>query len=127
MTRAHITAATIAAALALVGGAAAAAPADSTPIGPLPDGPVSTVTAERGTLVAVALPPLRQGSGLVWRVARRLDSRVVRQVSEGEIGTSVVLVFRTVGIGRASVFFAATRGESSSKAVRSVTYRVRVT
>jgi hypothetical protein len=42
------------------------------------------------------------------------------------VGTSVVLVFRAVGAGKASIVLALTRGESSGKAVRAVTYRVTV-
>jgi hypothetical protein len=49
---------------------------------------------------------------------------VLRQVSEADVGSSVVVVLRAVGSGRASVRFALTRGDSSSKAVKSATYRV---
>ena len=100
--------------------------ADSTPIGPLPAGPVTTVSTSRGSLVAVAVPRQKASTGLVWRVARPVNARVVRQVSEADVGTSVVLVFRAVGAGKASIVLALTRGESSGKAVRAVTYRVRV-
>jgi hypothetical protein len=101
-----------------------AARADSTPVGPLPKGPVTTVGAKRGTLLAVALPRQQPSTGLVWRIARRLDARVIRQVSEADVGTSVVVVFKLVGHGRATVRFALTRGDASPKAVRSSTYRV---
>lgn len=105
--------------------AATSASADATPIGPLPKGPVTTIETARGSLVAVALPRQNPSTGLVWRVARRVDSRVLRQVSEAEVGASVVLVFRATGKGEASIRFGLTRGESSGKALRSATYLVR--
>src|SRR4051812_46783997 len=71
--------ATLATASALVTGSARAS---STPVGPLPAGPVSTVTTSPNQLVAVALPHAPAKSGLVWRLARRYDSRLVREVSE---------------------------------------------
>ena len=61
--------------LALAGAGAAAA--DSTPVGPLPKPAVTTVTTAKGSLVAVALPRQAPRTGLVWRVARPLDTRVV--------------------------------------------------
>jgi hypothetical protein len=100
--------------------------ADSTPIGPLPAGPVTAVSTSRGSLVAVAVPRQKPSTGLVWRVARPVNGRVVRQVSEADVANSVVLVFRAVGAGNASIVLALTRGESSGRAVRAVTYRVRV-
>ena len=102
------------------------AAADSTPIGPLPAGPVTNVSTSSGSLVAVAVPRQKTSTGLVWRVARPVRAQVVRQVSEADVGSSVVLVFRAVGSGNASIVLALTRGDSSGKAVRSVTYRVRV-
>jgi hypothetical protein len=99
----------------------------STPIGPLPAGPVSTTTTRPGLLVAVALPHQRRGSGLVWRVARRYDSGVVRQVSEANVGTNVVLVFRVVGRGDTSLVFALTRGDASREAIKAITQKIRST
>ncbi len=49
---------------------AGTAHADSTPVGPLPTGPVQTITVKRGQLVAVALPKAASSTGLVWRIAR---------------------------------------------------------
>ena len=103
---------------------AGSAGADVTPVGPLPAGPVSTITAKRGTLVAVALPRQQPSSGLVWRVARPVNAAVLRQVSEGEIDGNVIVVYHVVGKGKATVRFALTRGESSSVAVATRTYRV---
>jgi hypothetical protein len=73
--------------------------------------------------VAVALPALRRG--LVWRIARPIDARVVRQAGEGEIGPSIVVVFSAVGRGDARIAFAATRGETRA-ALRSFVQRVHV-
>ena len=111
-------------AIAIATGAVTGARADSTPIGALPNGPVTRIETTRGSLVAVALP--RQKSGLVWRIARQVDGRVLRQVSEADVGPSVVVVFRVVGRGPATVRFAVTRGDSSSKALKSATYNVTV-
>jgi hypothetical protein len=107
--------------------AAGSAAADSMPVGPLPTPAVTKVTTAKGSLVAVSLPARPAGTGLVWRVARPLDTRVVRQVGEAGVGPSVVLVFRVVGRGRASLHFALTRGDASPKAVRAVRYDLRVT
>jgi hypothetical protein len=94
------------------------------PVGPLPTGPKSTIQTEEGQLIAFALP--KRPEGRVWRVARRFDARVVRQVSEGEIARgTIVVVFRAVAPGTANVVFALTRGETA-KALESRRYTVRV-
>jgi hypothetical protein len=98
--------------------------ADSTPIGPLPAGPVASTTTKPGQLLAVALPNTTSTSALVWRVARAFDSNVVREVTEGQVGTSVVIVYKIVGRGDTSLVFALTRGDTSSKAVKSATYKI---
>jgi len=98
--------------------------ADSTPVGPLPAGPVSTTTTKPGLLVAVALPRARQSSGLVWRLARRYNAGVVRQVSEADVGASVVSCSRSSARGDTSLVFALTRGDTSAKAVKSATHKV---
>ena len=103
---------------------AAAGRADSTPIGPLPSGPVSTTTTGPNQLVAVALPHAAKKSGLVWRIARRYDSSVVRQISEADVGVNVVLVFKVINRGHTSLVFALTRGDTSSKAVKSSTHQI---
>jgi hypothetical protein len=117
--------ATASVAVALTLSSAGPSRADSTPVGPLPAGPVTTIATKPGLLVAVALPHASPSSGLVWRVARRYDSVVLRQVSEADVGGSVVLVFKVGGKGTTSLVFALTRGDASSKAVKSATYRVR--
>ena len=115
-------AAALAVVLALL--AAAVGRSDSTPVGQLPAGPVSTTITKPGQLVAVALPHAGRGSGLVWRIARGYSSAVVRELSEADVGTSVVLVFKVVGRGNTSLVFALTRGDASSKAVKSATYKI---
>ena len=101
--------------------------ADSTPVGPLPPGPITTTTTKPGLLVAVALPHASSASGLIWRIARRFNSNLVTQVSEADVGSNVVLVFKVVGRGKTSIVIAQTRGDTSSKAVKSATYKIRST
>jgi hypothetical protein len=109
--------------LAVSGVLAGAALASAPPVGPLPAAKVTRITTTRGQLVSFALP--RRAGGYVWRVARMFDSRVVRQVSEGEVGSSVVLVFKAVGRGSTAVVVAETRGETA-KAYRAARYVVTV-
>ena len=97
---------------------------DTKPIGPLPAGLVSNTATGPGQLLAVALPHELRSSGLVWRIARRYDSGVVRQVSEADVGANVVFVFRIVGRGNTSLVFALTRGDTSQSAVKSATHRI---
>jgi hypothetical protein len=97
--------------------------AEAPPVGPLPQGPASTIQSQKGELVAFALPV--RSNGRVWRIARKFDVRVVRQVSEGDLGDAVVLVFKAVGRGTTTVSFGLTRGETA-KALESRRYTVRV-
>jgi hypothetical protein len=107
-----------------VGVGAAVARSDSPPIGPLPSGHVSTITAVRGDLVAIALPNGRNGN--VWRVARPYDSAVVSEVQEANVGNTVVVVFKARKVGQARVIYALTHGEQSrALAARSFQIRVR--
>jgi tRNA A37 threonylcarbamoyladenosine biosynthesis protein TsaE len=69
-------------------------------------------------------PARRQEVGARWRIARRYDSSVVRQVSEADVGANVVLVFKVIGRGKTALVFALTRGDTSSKAVRSSTHKI---
>jgi hypothetical protein len=59
--------------------------------------------------VAFALP--HRANGRVWRIARSVNPHVLRQVSEADIGSQVVLVFKATGPGTAIVAFGLTRGE----------------
>jgi hypothetical protein len=102
-----------------VGIASATAP----PVGPLPPGVVAHVTTSKGSLIAVALP--KGARGLVWRLARRVNTDVVRQTGEADVGSSVVVIFRTVGSGNAKIVFALTWGERR-KAYAAVKHVVRV-
>jgi hypothetical protein len=101
----------------------AMASATAPPVGPLPHGTVAEVTTSKGSLVAVALP--KRAKGLVWRLAQKVDTDVVQQTSEADVGSSVVIVFHTVGVGDAKIVFALTRGERS-KAYDAVMHIVHV-
>jgi hypothetical protein len=96
------------AAVALFSGSAAA---DSTPVGPLPAGPTSMIHTQPGQLIAVALP--HRAGGKVWRVATSIDGKRLRQVSEGDVGSSVVLVFKALKLGNAKIEFGLTKGETA--------------
>jgi hypothetical protein len=109
--------------IAVIGGTAVAL-ADSTPVGPLPAGPAAAVEVQHGELVAFALP--QRSGGRVWRVARPFDVSVLRQISEANVGSSVVLVFRARSAGRTTVSIALTKGDASAKALESRRFRVLV-
>jgi hypothetical protein len=110
--------------LAIAGLCAGSAFAESTPVGPLPAGPAANIDVRHGELVALALP--QRSHGRIWRIARPFDANVLRQVSEADIGTSVVLVFRARNVGRTTVSIALTKGDASAKALESRRFRVRV-
>jgi hypothetical protein len=98
---------------ALVATAVLAAPAlaSAPPVGPLPAGPTQQITTQKGQLVAVALP--HSSGGRVWRQANVVSSKVLVQVSEGDVGSSVVIVFRAVGTGHTTVTYGLTKGETA--------------
>ena len=114
----RITAGAAMLALVLAFPALASAP----PVGPLPPGPVTSITTPKGSLVSVALP---SRAGKSWRLARAVSSRVLVQVSEANVGSSVVTVYRAVGQGTVSVRYGLTRGETR-KAFASATFNVHV-
>jgi hypothetical protein len=122
MQRLTVLVATVATCLVL----AASSSADSTPVGPLPQGPIQTISVKKGQLVAVALPKASASSGLVWRIARSYDAQVVQQAEEADVGQRTVVVFRATGTGRTSVIFAQTRGDSSARAVKALRFRIQV-
>jgi hypothetical protein len=123
MSRSYRIIAPVAAVAALAATFVTAGRADSPPVGALPSGPTSIIQTQKGQLVAFALP--KRSAGRVWRIARRFDAAVVRQVSEADVGKSVVLVFRASGNGTTTVAFGLTRGETS-KAFESRRFTVRV-
>jgi hypothetical protein len=106
--------------LATVAGASTAA---APPVGPLPSGPTSTIQTQVGQLVAFALP--HRPSGRVWRIARAIDSRVLTQVGEADVGANVVLIFKAKARGSATVSFGLTRGETA-KAYEARRFSVKV-
>jgi hypothetical protein len=105
MSRIGVALAFVLAAAAAAGTSFASAP----PVGALPAGPTASIATKTGELVAFALP--HRGGGRAWRVARAVDGRVLRQVSEADVGDQVVLVFKASGRGKVVVVFALTRGE----------------
>jgi hypothetical protein len=109
--------------IALSGGTAVAL-ADSTPIGRLPAGPTAAIEVEDGELVALALP--QRSAGRVWRIARPFDGNVLREVSEANVGSSIVLVFRAGSAGRTTISLALTKGDTSATALESRRFRVHV-
>ena len=98
--------------------------ASAPPVGPLPKSPVTEVKTAVGSLISVTLPPLAR-AGYVWRQARRVDPKILSEVGEGNIGKTVVVVFRANGAGKATIAYGLTRGETP-RAIRAVTYRVTV-
>jgi hypothetical protein len=112
--------AAVATALVLVLPAGASAP----PVGPLPKGPLTTIRAKAGTLVAVALP--HRSGGLVWRLAKGVSPKVLVEVSEANVGKDVVVVYRAKGAGKVRLAFGLTRGETRT-AHASLTFDVTVT
>ena len=108
----YIAVVAVAAALiATLAGVAGARTAAAPPVGPLPGGPSSTIQTQVGQLVAFALP--HRPSGRVWRIARAINSRVLVQVGEADVGANVVLVFKAKAKGSATVSFGLTRGETA--------------
>jgi hypothetical protein len=97
--------------------------ASAPPVGPLPRGPVTTITAPSQEYVSVALN--RGQSGLVWRVARAWNTRVAVQTTEANLGNLTVYVFRTIKPGTATLRFALTNG-ARPKAYGAATYKLTV-
>src|ERR1051325_7339294 len=94
------------------GVAATVAIASAPPVGPLPDGPVRAIAVKPDHTFVVSLPKSQQ-PGLVWRLARRYRTAVVRQLAEGETSKTVWLRFRSVAPGTTSLVFGLTSGERS--------------
>ena len=96
--------------------------ASAPPVGPLPKGPVTSISAPKGGLVSVALPRV---GGKSWRLARQVNAGVLIEKSEANVGNSVVIVYLAVGRGRVSVRYGLTIGEQR-KAYASQTFNVTV-
>lgn len=90
--------------------------ASSTPVGPLPQGPVRTVKVLRDATFVISAPKRPANSGLVWRIARAFDGEVVQQVGEGEDRFSVWLRFKATRTGTTRIVLALTRGETRQAA-----------
>ena len=90
---------------------AAPAVADAPPVGPLPAGPTTHITVKRGELFSVALPA--QPAGRVWRLKGSLNAKVVREVTEANVGKLIVVVFKATGKGTTTLSYAGTRGETA--------------
>jgi hypothetical protein len=84
---------------------------------------VTTIRAQKGTLVAVALP--HRAGGLVWRLAHGVDPKVLVEISEADVGKNVVVVYRASGPGQVRLAYGLTRGETRG-ARESLTYAVTV-
>ena len=115
---------TVFATAALGIGGVAVGLADSTPVGPLPAGPLGRSTSSTGSWWRSRCRSA--ATGRVWRVAQPFDSNVLRQVSEADVGSSVVLVFRARSAGRTTIAMALTKGDASAKALESRRFLVRV-
>jgi hypothetical protein len=110
--------------LALLFAVALPARASAPPVGPLPEGPVTTIAVQRGELFGIALPRPKV-KGQVWRIARRYDGRVVSEVSEGEQLGNIVGAYRALRPGKATIVYALTLGERTT-ALQARTFRVTV-
>jgi len=119
----RISATTAAVAALAAAFVAVTASASAPPVGALPPGPTSVIQTQKGELVAVALP--HRANGRVWRIARPFNAHVVVQVGEGDVGNSVVVVFKANAAGSTTVTFALTRGETA-KALESRRFTIRV-
>jgi hypothetical protein len=113
----------LAAAIAGMAILASTAVANAPPVGALPSGPTSTLQTQQGQLVAFALP--HRAGGRVWRIKGAVNATVLSQVSEADVGSNVVLVFKATGRGTTTVSFGLTRGERT-KAYESRRFTVRV-
>jgi hypothetical protein len=92
---------------ALVATASAAAP----PVGPLPAGPIAKIQTKRGELVAVALPAPTNGRS--WRQKGIVNPKVLKEVGEADVGPSIVIVFKAMGPGKATIAYGLTKGETA--------------
>lgn len=99
--------------------------ASAPPVGPLPPGQVTNVSTPSGSLVSIVLPGQTASGGLVWRLARVVNTKVLREVAERNIGRDVVVIYKAVGRGQGTAAYGLTKGETR-RAYKSVTYKIRV-
>jgi hypothetical protein len=83
---------------------------------------VTSISTAKGSLISVALP---SRAGKSWRLARAVNAHVLIEVSEANVGSAVVVVYRAVRHGSVGVRYGLTRGETR-KAYASATFNVRV-
>ena len=103
---------------------AAAALASAGPVGPLPNGPTTSVHLAVGKTYVARLPQPK-AAGRVWRIARPFDGKIVSETREAETTKQVLITFRAVGKGSTSVVFALTRGETAhAYAARTFSFNV---
>jgi hypothetical protein len=95
----------------LLAATALAGPATAPPIGALPRGPVTELHVPHGLPFALALP--HRAGGLVWRGARNTNVNVARPITEADVGSNVVLVYRALRAGNTTIAYALTRGETA--------------
>ena len=100
---------------------ASSARASAPPVGPLPKGPVTTISVQHGLLFAIVLP--RPAPGLSWRGARLSDATVARPLDEGELNGNIVFVYRAGHAGSTRVTYALTKDEQP-KALRARYFKV---
>jgi hypothetical protein len=91
---------------------AATALGSAGPVGPLPNGPTTSVHLAVGKTYTARLPKPKV-AGRVWRIARAFNGKVVSETKEGETKAQVWVTFRAQGPGTTSVVFAITLGERS--------------
>jgi len=106
-------------------GIVSAARADSTPVGPLPRGPITTYDDRSQSTRRCRAPARGAAFGTRLETPRRYDPRVAREISGVDVGANVVFVFKVIGRGNTSLVFALTRGDTSSKAVKAATHKIR--
>ena len=103
---------------------ASTALASAGPVGPLPNGPTTTVHLAVGKTYVVRLPQPRV-AGRVWRIARAFNGKVVTETKEGETKQQVLVTFRAVDRGSTRVVFAITRAETAhAYAAHTFSFRV---
>jgi predicted secreted protein len=70
------------------------------------------VRAETQRTFVLTLPKSSR-AGYVWRVARRYDAKVVREVAEGDTKRTVWVRYRALRRGTTRIVYALTRGETA--------------